>query len=511
MHETDSGDSVWLDFAENAPVSLQSVGPDGRVLWANRAHVELLGYAQEEVIGSHLGRFHADPAICEAFLGRLAAGETLRDYPAPLRHRDGSIRHVLISANVSRVGGRFHHTRCFLRDVTEKRRLEQALEERARALTLADRLKDEFLANLSHELRTPLNAILGWSRLLRANRLDQRKREDAIATIERNAVAQARLIDELLDVARIASGKLTLDVRPLDLAEVVASAVESAGPAARAKSITICASIDPSASPFAGDRQRLGQVMWNLVSNALKFTPRGGRIEVTLARTDGHARITVHDTGPGMDPSFLPHVFERFRQSDAGVARTHGGLGLGLAIAHHLVALHGGQISAQSPGLGRGSTFTVTLPLLAAASPGTPRDGVAALPTLRDALAGVRVLVVEDNADARELVTEILALAGARVELASSAEEALARVRDRAPDVLVSDIGLPIEDGYALLERVRRDGCLVPAIALTAYARAEDRERARGAGYDAHLPKPIDPAELVSMVVRLGTNGSRPE
>jgi PAS domain S-box-containing protein len=493
----------WEDFAENAPLGLQSVGPDGRVLWANQAHLDLLGYDREEVVGSHLSRFHADGKVCDAFLARLAAGETLRDFAAQLVTRGGEVRDVLINANVYLDRGGFHHTRCFIRDVTAHRKLEEALAERARALQEADRLKNEFLATLSHELRTPLNAILGWARLLRGGGLDRGKHDGALATIERNAMAQARLIDDLLDLARIVSGKLALEVRPVDLGDIVMSAVESIRPQAEAKEIALSYDVDRSVGPFVGDKSRLGQVLWNLVTNAVKFTPQQGRVHVALTRRNGEAVITVRDTGSGIDPTLVPVIFDRFRQGETGTARRHGGLGLGLAIARRLVELHGGTIEARSPGRGKGATLTVRLPLLAAT--GTHPSAAQSPSALSSpaGLAGVRVLVVDDDADTRELESEVLTMAGASVETVGSAEEALASLRRGPVDVLVSDLGLPDVDGFDLLETVRAAGFRLPACALSAYARQEDRQRALAAGYDAHLPKPVDPVALTEMVARL--------
>jgi signal transduction histidine kinase/CheY-like chemotaxis protein len=438
--------------------------------------------------------------VWRSFLDRLLAGETLHDYPAPLVRSDGTIRHVLINANAHREEGRFVHSRCFLRDVTDQKRLEDELSERARSLAEADRLKDDFLATLSHELRTPLNAILGWARLLRSGHVDARKRDDAVATIERNAAAQARLIDELLDTARILNGKLNLDMRAMDLAGVVASAVESARPIAEAQRLRMTAVIERNVGPFVGDRTRIGQVLANLIGNALKFTPTGGEVHIGLSRADDHAQIVVSDTGVGIAAELIGHVFERFRQGEVGAARAHGGLGLGLAIVRHLVELHGGNVAVTSGGPGQGATFKVLLPLLSswqddAREPPPPAG--------ERALAGRRVLVIDDDPDARELVAEVLAQAGARVTTAPSAAEGLLALRRELPDVVLSDIGLPVEDGYSFLERVRLEHPSLPAVALTAYARDEDRARSRAAGYDQHVAKPIDPPGLVAIVAQL--------
>jgi PAS domain S-box-containing protein len=487
----------WRDFFENAPIGLQWVGSDGKVLWANQAQVELLGYSKHDYIGSHISRFHADPSVWRSFLERLMSGETLRDYAAPLVRRDGAIRHVLIHANAYHEQGRFVHTRCFVRDVTDHKRAEDELSERARSLAEADRLKDEFLATLSHELRTPLNAILGWARLLRTGNVDARKRDDAVATIERNAAAQARLIDELLDVARILNGKLSLDMRALDLGEVVRSAVESARPIVEGKRLRLTAAVEPHVGPFVGDRTRLGQVLANLIGNSVKFTPAGGEVHVSLSRVDDHAHIVVCDTGIGIASEIIGHVFERFRQGDAGVARAYGGLGLGLAIVRHLVELHGGSVEVTSAGVGQGATFSVLLPLLGS---GHPESAEPERPAPPRALDGLRVLVVDDEPDAAELCSEVLRQAGATVATAGSVAEARAALARAVPDVLLSDIGLPHEDGYSFIEEVRAGGAALPAIALTAYARAEDQRRSRESGFDEHVAKPIDPQALVAVV-----------
>jgi signal transduction histidine kinase/DNA-binding response OmpR family regulator len=375
----------------------------------------------------------------------------------------------------------------------------------------ANRAKDEFLATLSHELRTPLTAILGWARLLRGGKLPEGTAGGALETIERNAKAQSQLIDELLDVSRIVTGKLRLDTRPVELARVIEAAVESVRPAARAKKIRLEVALEPLGVPLLGDAGRLQQVAWNLLSNAVKFTPEGGRVGVLLRRAGSDAEVKVEDTGQGIGADFLPHVFDRFRQADGSTTRQYGGLGLGLAIARHLVELHGGAISADSEGEGRGASFTVRLPLAAAPSTGgetehAPGGGVSP-PARTAALKGLRVLVVEDETDTRELVAYALTAAGAEVKTAARAREALDTMEGWTPDVLVSDIGMPGVDGYAFIAEVRRreadSGSRLPAVALTAYAGVEDQRRAVSAGFQTHLAKPLDPAEMVAVVAKL--------
>ncbi len=377
----------------------------------------------------------------------------------------------------------------------------------------ANRTKDEFLAMVSHELRTPLNAILGWSRMMTAGRLGEAQRERAITTIERNAVAQARLIDELLDVSRIISRKLRLSLRALDWRSVVETTALSMRPVAEAKGLTLTLVVDPEPLPIMGDSDRLAQIVSNLIGNAIKFTPTGGRIVVTLTAGDGGtATLSVRDDGIGIRPEFIAFVFDRFRQADGSRTRTHGGLGLGLAIVHHLVDLHGGSVKAASDGVGRGTELTVTIPLVADATIGALRGSDRPATGPLSTLAGIHVVVVDDEQDARDLVTAVLEQAGAVVTSVGSAEEAMHAIHERAPSLLVSDIGMPGEDGYALIARVRAlpadSGGRVPALAVTAFTRDDDRARALRAGYTAHVAKPIDPSELVALASNVTTRPS---
>jgi signal transduction histidine kinase/CheY-like chemotaxis protein len=384
-------------------------------------------------------------------------------------------------------------------------------EREARAVAeAACRLKDDFLATVSHELRTPLTSILGWSNLLRSGSLDEQSVGKAFDVIERNAQNQKRLIDDLLDVSRIIGGKLLLDVREIELARIIEDAVEVVRPAAAAKGIRLGSSFDPQVWTVSGDAGRLRQVVWNLLSNAVKFTPEGGSVEVRLERDGSCARVAVSDTGKGIAPDFLPHVFERFRQADAKTTRAFDGLGLGLAIVRHLVEAHGGTVSAESGGEGLGTTFSIYLPLLAVRAGDSERaDALALRPAAHasESLRGVRVLAVDDNSDTRELVEAVLTRCGAEVRSAASAAEALTVLREWTPDVMLSDIGMPHEDGYELIRRVRaldtaQGGC-VPAAALTAYARDEDRGLTLAAGFQMHLVKPVNPAELIAAVACL--------
>jgi PAS domain S-box-containing protein len=405
-------------------------------------------------------------------------------------------------------------------DITERK---QAEEERERLLAreqaarteaqIANRTKDEFLAMLSHELRTPLTSMLGWLEMIRGGSLDAATTDYAIETVERNAQTQAQLIEDLVDISRIVSGKLSLEIRPMDLAPVVEAAVDVVRPAADAKGIQIEIVRDPFARAVSGDPARLQQIFWNLLSNAIKFTARGGSVYVTLRHTDSSVEVTVQDTGQGIGPEFLPHVFERFRQAESSLTRSHRGLGLGLAIVRHLVELHGGTVRAQSPGESQGSTFTVSLPLVGArttlvSDALVSRHQSAAHMTVvsNDVLKGLRVLVVEDESDARELLSVILKRSGATVKAVESAQEALRSVPLFRPSVLLSDIGLPAESGYELIRKIRTlpsEAAQLPAVALTAYATEKDRELALSAGYQIHLAKPVDPNHVVEAIARL--------
>ena len=407
-------------------------------------------------------------------------------------------------------------------DVTERKLVEldrERLLESERAarteLERANQMKDEFLATLSHELRNPLNAILGWAQILGSDQLSPAETAEGIEVIERNARAQAQIIEDLLDMSRIISGKIRLDVQRVDLAAVVRASIETIKPAADAKGIRLRAVLDPMATPVSGDPNRLQQVFWNLLSNAVKFTPRDGAVQILLERVNSHLEVSVIDSGEGIDPQFLPHVFDRFRQADATTTRMHGGLGLGLAIVRQLVELHGGGVRAKSAGRGQGSTFIVHLPLTAIMpdreSPTQrrhPASSIVPTPTETCAqIAGVTVVVVDDEPDARGLLRRLLEDCEAKVFDAANAADALELVQAQRPDVLVSDIGMPVEDGYTLIRRLRNlpaeQGGATPAVALTAYARADDRVNVVLAGFQHPLSKPVEPAELIAVVASL--------
>lgn len=411
------------------------------------------------------------------------------------------------------------------RDISERRRVEEerssllARERAARAeAEQASRAKDEFIATLSHELRTPLNSVLGWARLLRLGKLDGRGVQRAVEAIERGATTQAQIVDDLLDMARIVRGQLRLDVRAVDLVPVIEAAIDTVRPAAVAREIEIAAVLDPRAGQAAGDPGRLQQVVWNLLTNAVKFTPSGGKVEVRLGRGPESVLVSVSDTGAGIPHEFLPHVFERFRQADSSTTRAHGGLGLGLAIVRHIVEAHGGSVAADSAGPGLGSSFTVSLPLwqnrpvAKVVEAPRPAPRMATPSPSPASLRGLRIVVVDDDPDTLDLVRQLLEDAGAAVRAVGSAAEALEALRRAPPDALLSDIGMPGEDGYELIRKVRalppEEGGQVPAAALTAFAHFEHRQQALSSGYQLYLAKPIDPAELTAAVARLAAGAA---
>lgn len=457
----------------------------------------------------------------KAFRDSFAAGKSFEiDYR--LRRHDGVYRWIidkgcpLLSPNGSLAG--YSGGGIDINDRKENEehkeallKIEQAAREVAERTAL---LKDEFLATVSHEMRTPLTAMLGWVQLLRSGNLPSETVPQALETIERNARAQAQLIDDLLDMSRILAGRLRLDMQRVNIRDTVEAAMAAAEPSAAAKKIRLVRVLDSRNSLISGDPTRLQQMIWNLLSNAIKFTPAQGKITVTLEQVNSQMEISVEDTGEGISEEFLPHVFDRFRQQDATSMRKHQGLGLGLSIVKQLVELHGGTVRAKSPGVGQGSTFVISLPVAAAQSDGnfSPPKKSAVQDTLvfeeaLPSLLGVKVLIVDDDGDARELLRSILSHQGASARTASSVAEAIEQFGNRLPDVLVSDIGMPGEDGYELIRRVRNfsdeEGGQVPAVALTAFARSDDRRRVINAGFHMHLAKPVEPAELVTVVASL--------
>lgn len=522
-------------------VTLSSIGDgvittdvEGRVTFMNQVAESLTGWIQAEAMGHSLTDIFQivneqsrqpveNPALRALNAGTIVglANHTvviakdgtewpIDDSAAPIRNEQGEVVGAVL----------------VFRDISERKRLEQERElllataqTAQKEAEQANRLKDEFLATASHELRTPLTAVLGWSRMLRTGKLDAENSARALEAIERNATLQTKLIDDLLDISRIITGKLTLDRGVIEVAHVVSDAVNTVRPAADAKNITIVTTFDAEAGPVLGDANRLQQVVWNLLSNAVKFTPKHGHIDVALQRVNSEVEISVGDSGEGISSEFLPYVFDRFRQGDGKTTRSHTGLGIGLAIVRQLVESHGGTVNAYSDGPGCGATFKFRLPVLSinimpgrkiaadrtlTRARGTARLSVECPPQLD----GVRVLVVDDDSDTRQMLKAALSECMADVITAASAAEALKEIERRKPDVLVSDLGMPEQDGYELIKQIREsesadNTARIPALALTAYAKAEDRVRALASGYQVHLAKPVEPAEFVLVVANL--------
>ncbi|WP_199332494.1 PAS domain S-box protein [Anabaena catenula] len=484
---------------------------------------EILGYPLTDWYKENFWAEHIHPEDQEwAVQYCLNSSLTLDNYEFEYRMlaADGRIVWLYDIVNVLRDENRPQLLHGFMIDITERKLAEQEREkllereQAARAEAEAvNRIKDEFLATLSHELRTPLNAMLGWTQLLRSRKFDENTTARALETIDRNSRALAQLIEDVLDVSRIIRGKLRLNLRPVELVPLLEAAIDTVRPAADAKEISLNFQSDSAVGIVMGDANRLQQIVWNLLSNAVKFTPKRGRVEVQLERINSRVQIRVSDTGSGIDPDFLPHVFERFRQADSSTTRSHGGLGLGLAIVRHLVELHGGTVSVISQGIQQGATFIVNLPMKVVsinydtAQPKLSIDPDASTNQQLSILEGLRVLLVDDEADARHLLTTILGEYGAQVMAVASAMEAISALRKFHPDILVSDIGMPQEDGYTLIRQIRtlsvEEGGRIPAVALTAYARTEDRTQALLAGFQLHIPKPVNPAELAVVVANL--------
>ena len=543
---------------ENSPLAVIEWDSDFRVSRWSESAERLFGWAPEEVIGKHVGDWHfvfdEDVDAVEQVTNRQRLGAEFLGVQRNRNYtRDGSVLYCeWYNSVLHNESGQLISVLSLVLDVTTRK---LAAEERAQSLVRerearrqaeeADRLKDEFLATLSHELRTPLTSVLGWATLLRTGEVEETHVPRAIETIERNARSQARLIDDLLDVSRIITGNLRLDLRPINLAPIVEAAIHALRPTAEAKNIQLKMKFDSESCLVKGDPNRLRQVIWNLLMNAIKFTPRDGSVSTrlgcvvqdptsvvpnsagsvqrqpamrnpqseTLPDRSSYVRLTVSDTGEGIAESFLPFVFDRFRQAEGSISRKQGGLGLGLAVARHLVELHGGNIRAESGGPQQGSTFIVDLPLADERRDPARRqerereiERRGAVPSVAR-LEGIRVLLVEDDEDSRKLLGLMLKKQGAEVTSASSSAEALSAFGQILPDVVLSDIGMADEDGYELMRKVRalpaEGGGLTPAIALTGYATRKDRERALSAGYQLHLAKPVEPADLVAAIVRL--------
>jgi PAS domain S-box-containing protein len=512
-------ESRFRALLESAPDGIVIADRDGRITIVNRQAELLFGYEREELRGcdiemllpdgarrrhvEHRQQYVAAPAVRPMGRGLALSGRRKdgTEFPAeislsPLKTDEG----LLITAVV--------------RDVTERRRAEAQQLELVRAQAAraeaeaANRTKDQFLATLSHELRTPLNAVYGWARVLRSGSLDEAGAARALEVIDRNARMQVQLIDDLLDTSRIIAGKMRLDVRLVDPRTVIQAALDVVAPAAAAKQITVQPVLDPRAGSIMGDAERLQQVVWNLLSNSVKFTPRGGRVQVHLRRINSHIEIEVADTGEGIDVALLPFIFDRFRQ---GMADRRGGLGIGLSLVRHLVELHGGEVRAHSDGQDRGAIFVVKLPVTITRPPETtdshPTVSLDRPTATSNTLQGIHVLAVEDDADSLELLRTVLVSQGARVTPALSAKEALEALAREIPDIILSDIEMPGGDGYDLVRDIRGAQSArlqsVPVVAVTAYSRVEDRIGLLSSGFNMHLPKPIDPSELAAVITSL--------
>ncbi len=500
-------------LADSAPVLMWAADASGRRAFFNQPWLEFTGRSLESELGDGwLANVHPDDRerVRAELATATAAGEAF-SLEYRLRRADGAWRHVLDHGvprgSITRDPALFYVGSAM--DATEQRLALDRAEAALAQAEQASRAKDAFLATVSHELRTPLSPILAWTRMLQKGMLDEQQAARAIDVIERNARMQVQIVEDLLDVSRIVAGRLRVHVRPVSLVRVIENAIETVHAAAVAKGVRIETELDPSTPLVSGDPDRLQQAVWNLVSNAVKFTPRGGRVLVTLRRVGSHVEIAVADTGQGIPADQLPHLFERFWQGDPSPSRKYGGLGLGLAIVRHLVELHGGTVVAESPGEGAGSTFTIRLPVppfldsTIQDARRLPALSSEAAPLAETRLDGVRVLLVDDEPDANEVVRTLLSRLGAEVRVAASAAQALEILERWLPDVLVSDIGLPGEDGLSLIAKVRArsDGAArLPAIALTAYASDEDRARVLAAGFQWHLSKPAEPGAITAAI-----------
>jgi PAS domain S-box-containing protein len=517
--------ALFASIVESSEDAIITKSLDGIIESWNISAEQLFEFSANEAIGQPVTLIIPQERIQEEqlILEQLRQGKRIKHFETVRVSKNG--RRLDISLSISPVRdaeGQIIGIAKIARDVTARKRVEQerelllVREQEARAeAEAANRMKDEFLATVSHELRTPLNAILGWSTMLRRGSLNESLTANAIEAIERNARSQAQLIEDLLDISRIISGKLRLEIKAIEFVSVIKAAIDAVQHAAKAKEIQLQMVIDPAANHIQGDEARLQQVIWNLLSNAVKFTAKGGLVQVKLERKDSMAHITVSDTGEGINPEFLPYVFDRFQQADGTTTRRHGGLGLGLAIARHIVEMHGGTIGVHSAGLGQGANFTVRLPFVAvhtptyppANQPGNERHEETAISVDPAVLQGLRILTVDDESDTRDMVKAVLMQYGADVVTAASAREAFETLPKFKPDVLVSDIGMPEEDGHSLIRKIRdlepEKGGNTPAIALTGYVRVEERMRALEAGFQMFVPKPVEALELVSIIASL--------
>ncbi|HEX2748536.1 MAG TPA: PAS domain S-box protein [Verrucomicrobiales bacterium] len=503
-----------VDSSDDAIISKDL---SGTVTSWNKAAERIFGYRAEEMIGKPItvlfppDRQNEEPAI----LDRLKRGERVDHFETVRVRKDGGVVHVSLTISPVRdAEGEIVGASKIARDISEKKKWETSLMAASSHAEHQSRMKDEFLATLSHELRTPLQSIISWTQLMNDGGLEPAEIAEGIKVIERSAYAQSRIVEDLLDMNRILSGKVRLDIQPVSLSSVIEESLEAVKPGAAAKAVRLEAILEPMPLPVSADPGRLQQIFWNLLSNSIKFTPRGGKVQVTLQRVNSHVEVTVCDTGIGIAPDFLPFVFDRFRQADSSPARRQGGLGLGLAIVKHLSELHGGSVSARSEGEGKGSCFTVFLPLPvvrtdlpdeARRHPSGPEGPYE--PAKLPAIPGVSILLVDDEVESRKVLAQLLIRAGGRVVEAASAQEALDSISKEVPDVLISDIGMPELDGLDFMRAVRGlaggKGAQIPAIALTAFSRKEDRINAVAAGFQAHIAKPADIVEILTNVKSL--------
>lgn len=523
-------ESHYRGLFDRVPIGLYIFTPDWQITDANPALVQMLGYPDRESLCSlRLEDIYADLEVLKKWQSELEREGVLPLYKARYRRRDGSLIWIENSGRVVKNPDRNHrvfYEGCVqnitarVQDEEERARLLESCRVAHSEADTANNIKDDFLAILSHELRTPLTAILGWSNLLTAGNLNKQQAKSGLETIVRSARAQKQLIDDLLDNARIITGKLRLNMQPVELAPIIETVIDSVRPTADARNIQLQIAVDPHANPISGDSDRLQQIMWNLLTNAIKFTPIGGRVQVGHERHESTVELTISDTGQGIAPEFLPNIFDRFRQSDSSSTRTQGGLGLGLSIVRQLVEMHGGTVMVDSLGVGEGTTVRVVFPVMLVHQEQTevemkrPLAEPFPLTDGQPALHALRVLIVDDEPDARNLINVLLTVSGAEVVTVSSAVDALAELDRQRFDVLVSDIGMPEIDGYTLISKIRQlpkeRGGEIPAAALTAYAGVEDQMRVLSAGFQTHIAKPVEPAELRAVVANLARRYDKP-
>jgi PAS domain S-box-containing protein len=499
-------------FIADAPIGLKWVDPGGRIAWANRAELTLFGCDESEYLGREIGEFLIDPEVGARLLVSVSRGEDIDSFRTRIRARDGSVRHVMIDGRGLFRDGRLAYSRLMTRDVTS---LVEEEESAMRRVEATSHLKDEFLDVLSHELRTPVGSILIWLGLLKQGGFSPEGEARALDIVERSAKALERIVEDLLHGSRIAAGGLTLDPHRVDMSSVLRSALDAAIADADQKGVTVLTPLSDPPIWVDADAGRLQQAISNLLANAIKFTPRGGSVSVSLEAKASQAILSVVDTGEGMTTAFLPFAFDRSRQQDTTSTRAHHGLGLGLYVVRHVIEKHGGEVSAESEGAGRGSTFTVRLPLASPAALDSPAlQAVEPEPLFQRTLPdGLTVLIVDDEEDVREALRLILQQNGLRVTTAASVGEGFDLLVRTRPDVLVSDIGMPGEDGLSFIRRVRQlppsRGGLTSAAALSAYASADDKRRALVAGFQDHIAKPVDPARLIGVIANLARSDER--